>query len=221
MKSIYTVLFLFMSFAAQAQVQFHLEHVKNKNAHVVYTEIVNTFSVVKPNGVTIKNISTSAGNLQMLNYHTFVLYIQQEQDAPVELRYTMVKNGSGINQTYPVKYIVKKLPDYYRLKVGDYTKSGEVPLRSIRNNHQIQFNDADFNGDLKNTFIRFDFILVSPGGKTFELKNLSSNNAKDLQIFNQKTGSLKKGDKLIFQNVKAVLDSGASRNMDELTLMIR
>lgn len=221
MKIIHAMLFLFISFLSDAQVGFNLEHVKNKDAAVVYTGIVNTFSISLPEGIAIKNIRASAGNLQMMDDRTFILYVQEVQQAPVELQYTLIKNGMMTTETYPVKYSVKALPDYFQLRVGDHTESGRVSLNEIRKNHQIRFNDADFNGDLKNIFIRFDLMLIRSSGKPVQMKNVSSNKSTDMKAFTQKILSLRKGDKLLFQNIKAVLDSGTSRDMNDLTLEIQ
>jgi hypothetical protein len=221
MKGIFSFLLLLSVFAGFAQVKFEQNNVKNKNAHVVYTGTVNSFSIILPKEVSVKNITPSVGNLRTMDDHTFVLYVQEFTDAAVELKYTQIKNGVESEEVYPVKFTVKQLPDYFHIRVGEYAESGKASLGKIQKNYVIALNDAGVNIDLKNIFITFDITKIPAGGDATALKGLASNKKEDLTAFKRMILSLKKGDRLLFENIRAAMENGISRTMDNLMLEIQ
>lgn len=220
MKALISFFFLLTVQGSFAQVKFEQLNVKNKNAHIVYTGTVNTFSINLPKEISVKEITSSVGDVKPIDKHTFMLYVQQFTEAPVELKYTKIKNGVSIEEIYPVKFIVKQLPDYFRFRLGDYVESGKASLSKIQKNGAVALNDAGFNIDLKNIFIIFNVKRISSKGHTTELSNLYNNKKSDMLAFKRLILSLKRGDKLMFENIKAAMDNGNSRNMESLTLEI-
>ncbi len=221
MRKLLLLIFLHLAFGANSQVKFDQLNVKDKNLHVVYTGIVNTFKIVLPKEVSVKDIVPSTGNLRMMDDETFVLYVHPEGGEHVEFSYLSVKNGVESRESYPVKFKIKKLPDFFQLRIGEYFESGTVPLARILKNNRIGFNDKDYNGDLKKISISFDCSIISAAGKSGEKIKVQTTNNADVKKFQQNLLTLKKGDQIIFSNVKAEAGDGVTRDMPDLKLQMQ
>lgn len=219
MKSTILVLFSIFAIAANAQVRFTILNVKDKGADYVYAGPSNIFKVTKPDDVSITNITPSQGNISMNSDGSFSLYVKDVSDKPIEIKYTQTKNGVQSEVTYPKKYMIKKMPDVFQLKVGEYTKGGTVSLDKMRENHQVSLSDAGFNIGMKNYAIQFE-LFYQPYKQDPRVLDYNSKNEKDVMAYNGLLSNLREGDRIFFEKVKITTEDGASREIPAMNFRL-
>lgn len=219
MKKIFLILLSFFALYTKAQVKFTLENVKNKSANVVYIGEPNTFKINASQEISVTNITPSQGNVRMNTDGSFSLYVHEVSDRPVELKYTQTKNGVESEVIYPTKYLVKKMPDLYQLKIGDFTSGGLVSSEKLRKNHKVSLQSEGHNLDLKNVEVKCT-ILYQPLQKDPVEVSYHSKDVESTKYYNSILNNLQEGDKLFFEQIRIINEAGAIIELTNLNFKL-
>jgi RNase H-fold protein (predicted Holliday junction resolvase) len=150
---------------------------------------------------------------------SFSLYVHDVTNEPVEIKYTQSRNGIESELTYGTKYVIKRVPELFQLKIGQQTKGGKVPLAQMQQQHAVNINAEDFNRDVKNIKISFTLLFVSAGADPVEMQYVSDS-SESVKFYEKLMKTLKRGDKLFFEQVKMTDESGVSREAENMNFLV-
>lgn len=221
-KSIFLFFSLLHAFFTYAQVTFVPLNVKDAGKAIVYVGITNTFRIKAPQDISIKDIQASQGNIRMKDDNTMLLYVHDESLEPLIISYIQVKNGTETKVEHPIKYTIKKVPDYFQLQIGEYTESGEMSMKSIKQNAKFKLCDDEYNGIVPPYQIKLEQFVQPLKGDPYENScTFNSDNYNECpKMMENFLKSLKIGDKVFFENIYINTEDGTSRKAKDRNFKI-
>lgn len=221
-KSILILFMLLITIFSFAQITFTPLQVKDPNKAIVYIGITNTFHIKVPQDVSLKDIHSSQGNVRMKDENTMLLFVHDVSSEPLIISYTILKNGTETKVEHPIKYIVKRVPDFFQLQIGNYTESGEMSIKSIKQNAKFKLCDDDYNGIIPAYQIKLEQFVQPLKGDPYENTcTFNSDNYNECPKMMEKfLKSLKVGDRVYFENIYITTEDGTNRKANDLNFKI-
>ncbi len=219
MKPILGILFVLSSLLTHAQVKFTIVNPKLNATNTLYVGTANSFRINAPQEVSITNITPSQGNVRLNNDGTFSWYVHEVSDTPVELKFTQMKNGVESELMYPTKYIVKKAPAPFQIKMGPYSKSGTISLEKLKKDFKITALEIASKTPVTDAVISCEILHMPKRGDVSEFHFDSSKNEESQKLLEFLIKSLNIGSKIYIEKVTLISKDGNSFELEDLVFV--